>query len=235
MFQDTLVSPSILSADFMRLGEEVDAITSAGADWIHFDVIDGLFAPNITVGVPVLKSMMRSARLPVDAHLMVSDPLDKLPWFLAMKPDYVTIHWEALTPGDQEREARLAAGLIREAGSHPGIAIKPDTDPLAIQSTLSLWDMVLVMSVFPGFSGQSYIPESAERVRCAVDACRAAGCSPLIQVDGGIDATTAPLVAEAGADVLVAGNAVFGADDYGQAISAMRHAADTAHAKRDDR
>ena len=225
MFENPIVSPSVLSADFMHLYDEVALVEQAGADWVHFDVIDGVFAPNLTVGVPVLKRLRAATRLPIDVHLMITDPLSKLPWFLDHAPDYVTIHWEALGEGDEEEQSAQAVDAIHAAGSKAGIALKPDTPTSVLDTTLGLWDMVLVMSVFPGFSGQSYIPESAERVRSVVAACEARGASPLVQVDGGMDSETVTYVAAFGADVFVAGNGVFAQDDYAAAIDAIKTSA----------
>lgn len=230
MFGKTIISPSILSADFMNLAGEIAAIEEAGTDWVHFDVIDGVFAPNLTIGVPVLKKLRPLTKLPIDVHLMICDPISKLPWFLEASPDFVTIHWEAFGEGNEEEEAAQAVETIHRSGAKAGIALKPDTPTCVLDTTLDLWDMVLVMSVFPGFSGQSYLPESADRVREVSESCRARGLNPLIQVDGGMSAQTAGLVAAFGADVLVAGNAVFAEDDYAHAIDSIRLAADAAHA-----
>ena len=225
MFAQVRISPSILSADFMCLEDEIKAIEEAGADWVHYDVIDGHFAPNITVGIPILKQLRAAFSLPLDVHLMITNPLEQLPWFLECKPDYVTIHWEALGEGNQEEEAQQIVDMIHAVGAKAGVSLKPDTPVGVLDSTIKLWDMVLIMSVFPGFSGQSYIPESAERVRELAATCKQLGISPLIQVDGGMDAQTAPLVSAFGADVLVAGNAVFKADSYHDAIEGIRNAA----------
>lgn len=231
VFNKIVISPSILSADFLNLSREVSALEHAGADWVHYDVMDGHFVPNLTVGVPVLKQLRAVCSVPLDVHLMIANPLEQLPWFLECSPDYVTIHWEALGEDREEEEAQKAVELIQAAGAKAGIALKPDTPTGVLDTTLALWDMVLVMSVFPGFSGQSYIPESAQRVREVVAACTQQGLSPLIQVDGGIGAKTAPLVAAFGADVLVAGNAVFKTADYARSIQEIRSAATSAQTK----
>lgn len=232
MFQEPIVSPSILSADFAVLGAELAAIEEAGTDWVHFDVIDGVFAPNVTFGVPILKQVRKMTSLPIDAHLMLVNPLEKLPWFLDCGPDYVTIHLEALLAEGGEEAAQKAVALIHDAGARAGVALKPDLPIDALGKTLGLWDMILVMSVFPGFSGQSFIEQTPERIHQLVEACTREGCAPLIQVDGGIDPHTAPLVASEGADVFVAGNAVFKHPDYREAISAIRQAAKGAQARR---
>lgn len=222
MFEPIKISPSILSADFLHLDAELQNIQAAGADWVHFDVMDGHFVPNITVGIPVLKQLRQATSLPLDVHLMVSNPLQQLPWFLACKPDYVTVHYEALAEGNEEDEAEEISNNIRTEGACAGIALRPDTPVGVLEPIIGLWDMFLIMSVYPGFSGQSYIPESSERVRQLVELCKKHQVSPLIQVDGGINAQTAPLVASFGADVLVAGNAVFKAASYQEAISSIR-------------
>lgn len=215
----------------MKLEAEIQAILDAGTDWIHFDVIDGVFAPNLTIGVPVLKKLRAFTDAPIDAHLMICNPLEKLTWFLDCSPDIVTIHWEALEEGAQESQARQAADAIHAAGAKAGIALKPDTPVSSLFSTLDIWDMVLVMSVFPGFSGQSYIPTTPDRIAELVTECNRQNCAPRIQVDGGISAETAPLVAVAGADVFVAGNAVFKHDNYTEAIEGIRSAAARAQAQ----
>lgn len=223
MFDQVKISPSILSSDFMNLESEIRDIELGGADWVHVDVMDGHFVPNLTIGVPIAAQIKSITKLPVDVHLMISNPIVQLPWYLKGNPDVVTVHWEALDASAGEVEE--ASRLIREAGSKAAIAIKPDTPVDVLRGTMHLWDMVLVMSVFPGFSGQSYIPESAQRVEEVVAIAREEGVAPLIQVDGGIGVQTAPLVCSVGADVLVCGNAVFKAESRAEAIRAVRDAA----------
>lgn len=224
MFGPVKISPSILSSDFTNLESEIRDIERGGADWVHVDVMDGHFVPNLTIGVPVAAQVKAKTSLPVDVHLMISNPLEQLPWYLDGRPDVVTVHWEALDAdaGDPQR----ALQMIHAAGVRAGVALKPDTPVDVLSPTLKSWDMVLVMSVFPGFSGQSYIPETAGRVAQLVQMCCEEGASPLIQVDGGIGPATAPLVCAEGADVLVCGNAVFKADDRAAAIAAVREAAE---------
>lgn len=225
MFEAARISPSILSADFMHLADEIDDIERAGADLVHIDVMDGHFVPNLTIGVPLLNQIARSAHIPLDVHLMIDNPLVQLPWYLAASPDYVTIHWEAL---GGRTEALEASALIRSAGVHAGIALRPDTPTSVLEGIYDAWDMVLVMSVQPGFSGQAFMPASIDRVEQVVRAARQEGACPRIQVDGGISAETAALVGAVGADVLVAGNAVFKAADRAQAIDLIRGAANNA-------
>ena len=228
MFDRIIISPSILSADFMNLADEIASCEQAGADWLHVDVMDGHFVPNLTIGVPIVEQLKQISNLPLDIHLMISNPLVQLSWYLACKPDIVTFHWEALDPDSPNEEARQAIDLCRGKGVRVGIALKPDTPVSVLADTISLWDMILVMSVYPGFSGQSYIPESADRVGEVARMAQEAGVKPLIQVDGGIGPATAAYVASQGADVLVAGNGVFKAPDRMQAVSDIRQIAQDA-------
>lgn len=222
MYQPVKISPSILSADFMNMQRDIREIEEAGADWIHVDVMDGHFVPNLTLGVPFVKQLKSIAHIPLDVHLMIDNPLEELPWFCACEPQVVTVHAEALD--FEAGEAQKAIDLIHSCGASAGVSIKPDTPVSAIADTIGLWDMVLVMSVYPGFSGQSFIPESEQRTAELARLCTQSGCKPLIQVDGGIGEATAPKVCAGGADVLVAGNAVFKAADRAEAIAAIRAA-----------
>ena len=222
MFKPVKISPSILSSDFMNLESEIRCIEQGGADWVHVDVMDGHFVPNLTIGVPVAAQVKAVTKLPVDVHLMIDNPMEQVPWYLEGKPDMVTVHWEALDQAADE--PRRIAQMIHEAGCGAAVALKPDTPIGVLEDTIEIWDMVLVMSVYPGFSGQSYIPESAARVRELVQMCWDHDCAPLVQVDGGIGEATAPLVCAEGADVLVCGNAVFKAPDRAEAINAVRMA-----------
>lgn len=219
---EIIVSPSILSADFCHLADEMDSITESGATWAHVDVMDGHFVPNLSIGVPLLKSLKEYTNLPLDVHLMISNPAEQLDWYLAHTPHMVTIHWEALDEENRDVQAREIAARIHAAGVKAGIALKPATAPRVLLPTLDLWDMILVMSVNPGFSGQSFMPDTPEKIRTLAGYLKEAGLNPLIQVDGGISAHTAPLVVSAGADCLVAGNAVFKADDRAEVIAALK-------------
>lgn len=224
MFEPVKIAPSLLSADFMNLGRDVALIEKAGAGFVHVDVMDGHFVPNLTMGVPVVKQLKRATTLPLDVHLMISNPLEQIPWFLDAGADFITVHAETL---DAEGLAR-AVGSIRSAGAKAAVSVKPSTPVRVLAPVLVDLDMVLIMSVEPGFSGQSYIEGSEDKVARVVQMARSIGASPLIQVDGGIGMSTAPLVAAAGADVLVCGNAVCGADDPARAIADITAVAETA-------
>lgn len=224
MFQPVRIAPSILSANFMDFRTDIERIERAGAGFVHFDVIDGHFAPNLTVGVPVLKQLARAASIPVDVHLMITNPLEQIPWFADAGAASITVHAEALYGDDLAR----AVEMIKGAGAKAAVALKPRTPVAVLRDVMADLDMVLVMSVEPGFSGQSYIAGSDAKVAEVVSLAREAGASPLIQVDGGIGLATAPLVAAAGADVLVCGNAVFGADDPAAALASIQRAAEAA-------
>ncbi len=216
MFEPLQIAPSILSADFAKLGRDVRLVEEAGAGMVHVDVMDGHFVPNLSMGVPVVKCLKRATSLPLDVHLMIDNPLVQLPWFLDAGADSVTLHVEAF---DAPEDVHAALRLAREAGARAALSIKPATPPEALAPFLAGVDMVLVMSVEPGFSGQGYIEGSEARVVRVAQLARQAGARPLLQVDGGIGPKTAARVAAAGADVLVCGNAVFGAPDPARALA----------------
>lgn len=224
MFEQVRIAPSILSADFMAMGADIALIEEAGAGFVHVDVMDGHFVPNLSMGVPLVKQLAKATDLPLDVHLMVSNPLDQIPWFAAAGADSLTVHAEVLYGDALVR----AVEAIREAGCKAAVSLKPKTPVATLAPVVADLDMVLIMSVEPGFSGQSYIEGSEDRVAEVVSLARAAGASPLIQVDGGIGVATAPRVAAAGADVLVCGNAVFAAEDPAAALVAVRDAAEVA-------
>ena len=207
MFQPVKIAPSILSADFMNLQRDIEAIQAGGAGYVHVDVMDGHFVPNLTMGVPVVKQLKKITDMPLDVHLMISNPLEQLPWFLEAGADIVTVHVEAAAGYQLER----AVEMIHAAGAKAAASVKPHTPVEVLAPVMAQLDMVLIMSVEPGFSGQSYIEGSERKVARTVELARAVGAAPLIEVDGGIGVKTAPLVAAAGADVLVCGSAVCGA------------------------
>ncbi len=214
------VAPSILSADFARLGSEVEEIARGGADYVHFDVMDGLFVPNISIGIPVLKSLRRATDMFIDAHLMIVEPIRYVEAFCKSGADLVNVHVEADTP------ERVSASLdmIRAQGKKCGVTIKPATPAEAVLPYLDAVDLVLVMTVEPGFGGQSFMHDmlpKIEKIRGWIDV-RSLPCE--LEVDGGVDAETAALVKKAGADVLVAGSAVFRRADRSAAIKAIRNA-----------
>lgn len=210
------LSPSILSADFANLGAYCRTVLDAGAGMLHFDVMDGHFVPNISFGVPVLASLHKA--LPdafYDVHLMISDPVTYAPAFARAGASCITFHVEAV----QDVPAVIRA--IRDCGVQAGISLKPGTPVESVFPLLPLVDMVLVMSVEPGFGGQAFQLAAVERIAALRDACRAQGVNPHISVDGGINAETGALCAAAGADVLVAGSTVFSAADPAAAVAAL--------------
>lgn len=217
--QDILIAPSILSADFTRLAEAVAAVEAAGADLVHVDVMDGSFVPNLTIGPPVIKALKRVATVPIDVHLMVSNADETVGWYLEAGADYVTVHVEAC------RHLHRIVQAIRGAGAKAGVALNPATPASVLHDIIGEVDMILVMSVNPGFGGQSFIPGSVRKVAEIAEMARLADAHVLIEVDGGVDSSTAPLVAGAGARVLVAGNAVFCADSPAAAIASIRESA----------
>ena len=214
MFEPVKIAPSILSADFMHLGRDIELIEKAGAGYVHVDVMDGHFVPNLTMGVPVVKQLKKATSLPLDVHLMIANPLEQLPWFLDAGADSVTVHAEAL---DADGLARAVAA-IHAAGAKAAVSVKPRTAVGALAPVLADLDMVLVMSVEPGFSGQSYIEGSEAKVARIAEMARAVGASPLIQVDGGINRDNAADAARAGATCAVVGSALFGASDPAELV-----------------
>lgn len=213
------IAPSLLSADFGRLAEEVRAVEAAGADVIHVDVMDGRFVPNITVGPLVVQAVRRVTRLPIDAHLMIVEPERYVEAFAKAGADLVSVHAEASPHLHRTLQA------IRAAGAKPAVAINPSTGLEAVEYVLGDCAMVLLMTVNPGFGGQSYVEAVTEKVRRLRAMADARGQALDIEVDGGVKPDTAARAAAAGANVLVAGTAVFGQKDYGAAIRALRESA----------
>jgi len=216
------IAPSILAADFTRLGDELKRIEDGGADLIHVDVMDGHFVPNLTMGPFIVEAVRRATDLPVDAHLMITEPERYAQSFIDAGADYVVFHTEVT------EDPRPLIDAIREGGAKPGLSINPPTEAARIEPWLELIDMVLVMTVNPGFAGQSFMADVMPKLKQIADWKRERGLGVLIEVDGGVSVTTAPTVAANGGEVLVAGSAVFCADDPGAAVGAIRDAAEAA-------
>lgn len=210
------ISPSILASDFSKLGAEAVKCENAGADMLHIDVMDGHFVPNITIGIPVVKSLRKCVSIPFDVHLMISDPEKYISEFIKAGADIITFHTEA------DCDIKKCVKLIKDAGKKAGIALKPATAAEAISEILPELDMVLVMTVEPGFGGQSFMEDQLEKISKVRNMCRELSLDTDIQVDGGINAETAKKVIAAGADVLVAGSFVFNAEDTKAAIESLK-------------
>jgi len=210
------IAPSILSADFARLGEEIKAVEAAGADWIHADVMDGHFVPNITIGPLVVEAVKRVTELPIDVHLMIENPDNYIGAFAEAGAAYISVQVETCI------HLNRTVQLIKGYGAHAGVVLNPSTPLASLEWILKEVDYVLVMSVNPGFGGQAFIPSSLDKIKALRELIRDQGLSTLIEVDGGVNDKTIAEIASAGADVLVAGSAIFGSHDYRKTIQSFR-------------
>lgn len=210
------IAASILAADFARLGEEVAQVEAAGADLLHVDVMDGHFVPNLTIGPPVIKALNAVTRLPLDVHLMVQEPDALLPACIEAGSANLTVHVEAC------RHLHRTIQTIKDAGVRASVVLNPATPLYVLEEILPELHMVLLMSVNPGFGGQRFIPSTLDKIRALKQHITDRGLHVVIEVDGGVNPANARTIREAGADVLVAGTAIFGQSDYGEAIRALR-------------
>ncbi|MFH1152228.1 MAG: ribulose-phosphate 3-epimerase [Pseudomonadota bacterium] len=212
-----IIAPSILSADFTQLGQEIRSVEKAGADWIHIDVMDGHFVPNITYGAVIVEAARKSCQIPLDVHLMIEKPDLLIPDFIAAGADLISVHVEACT------HLHRTLQLIRASGAKAGVALNPATPLESISWILEELDFVLIMSVNPGFGGQKFIRSSLEKVRQLSAMIHSRRLGTIIQVDGGVSMNTIREIKQAGASSFVAGSAIFNTLDYARTISALRH------------
>ena len=211
-----LIAPSILSADFSKLGDEIKSVEQGGADWIHVDVMDGHFVPNITMGPIVVEAARRVTALPIDVHLMIENPERYISEFAKAGATLISVQVEAC------RHLNRTVQLIKEAGARPGVVLNPSTPISSIEWVLESIDFVLIMSVNPGFGGQSFIPNSLEKIRNLKDMIQDKKSSVLIEIDGGVRENNIAEISLAGADAFVAGSAIFGSGDYARTIANFR-------------
>lgn len=210
-----MVAPSILSADFGHLERDIEMLNESSCDWIHLDVMDGVFVPNISFGFPVLKPVAKVARKPLDAHLMIVEPEKFIKRFADLGVDYLSVHYETCP------KLRETIAMIRENGMKPGVVVNPDTEVKVLKPFLKDVDYVLIMSVYPGFGGQSFIPHSVDKVKELKALRKEEGADFLIEIDGGINLDNVAMLREAGVDIFVAGNTVFSAEDPKACINRM--------------
>ena len=211
-----LIAPSILSADFARLGDEIKAVEAAGADWIHVDVMDGHFVPNITIGPLIVEAVRPVTSLPIDVHLMIENPDNYIPAFAEAGATWISVQAEA------SKHLNRSVQLIRECGAKPGVVLNPTTPIQVLEWIIEDIDYVLIMSVNPGFGGQAFITNSLDKIKALRQMIQGKNLKPLIQVDGGVNEKTIADVAAAGADIFVAGSAIFKSSDYTKTISSFR-------------
>ncbi len=214
------IAPSILSADFAKLGDEIKAVEAAGADWIHADVMDGHFVPNITFGPLVVEAVHRMTSLPIDVHLMIENPDTYIAEFAKAGASYISVHVESCT------HLNRSIQLIRECGARPGVVLNPSTPLQALDWILNDVDYVLIMSVNPGFGGQKFIPDTLDKIRELRQIIQSRNLHTMIEIDGGVNEKTIPAIADAGVNIFVAGSAIFGSQDYMETIGCFRNKID---------
>lgn len=211
-----LIAPSILSADFSKLGDEIRAVEAAGADWIHVDVMDGHFVPNITIGPLVVEAARRVTSLPLDVHLMIENPDKYIPDFVKSGANVISVQAETCI------HLNRTIHLIKESGPRAGVVLNPSTPLSSIERVIENVDLVMIMSVNPGFGGQSFIPNSIDKIRSLSRMIQERELSTLIEIDGGVSEKNIKTISEAGADIFVAGSAIFTSDDYKKKIAKFR-------------